>query len=99
MYIIVTDKPGEYTSEPDSGIKSIESWRYLFYGQERATFTISEVTDSDARISIVDAQDASYVNSVPNKFFGDFPAVEAARAEIEELISFTNIDARLERVG
>jgi hypothetical protein len=99
MYIIVTDKPGEYSSKPGAGVKAVESWRYLFYGKPRATFTISEVTDAAARIDIVDAEDPTCVNSVPNKFFGDFDDVEAARAEIEELIGFGEIDARLERVA
>ena len=99
MYIIVTNKPGEYSSEPGDGVRAIESWKYLFYGQERAIFTISEVTDTTARIRIVDAEDPSCVNSVPNKFFGDFEDVEAARAEIEELIKFGDLDARLERVA
>ncbi|MCP4385522.1 MAG: ferredoxin [Hyphomicrobiales bacterium] len=98
MYIIVTDKPGEYRSEPGDGINPIESWKYIFYGQERATFTIGEVTDDAARIAIIDAADKTCVNSVPNKFFGDFDNVAAARAEIEELIQFGNIDAKLERV-
>ena len=99
MYIIFTNKPGEYTSEPDPSIKTMESWKYLFYGKERATFTIGEVTDARARIKIIDADDTSCVNSVPNKFFGDFADVDAARAEIEELISFGDIDAKLEKVG
>lgn len=98
MFIIYTDKPGEYSSEPDASVKAVESWKYIFYGQPRATFTIGEVTSDDARIRIIDAEDASCVNSVPSKFFGDFSDVEAARAEIEELIHFSDIDAKLERV-
>ena len=49
MYIIVTDKPGEYRSEPDQGVEAVEAWRYFFYGQERAVFTISEVVDRAVR--------------------------------------------------
>ena len=99
MYIIVTDKPGEYSSEPGAGVRAVESWNYLFYGQHRATFTISEVTEAGARIRIVDAEDPRCINSVPSKFFGDFDDVDAARAEIEELVRFGAIDARLEKVA
>ncbi|WP_112324047.1 ferredoxin [Oceanibium sediminis] len=99
MYIIFANKPGEYSSEPDSNIKTLESWRYLFYGREMATFTIAEVVDESARIKIIDAKEPKYVNSVPNKLFGEFPDVSAARAEIEELISFADLDAKLEQVA
>ena len=99
MHIIFTNKPDEYSSEPDPSIKILESWRYLFCGRERAVFTIGEVTDADARIKIIDADDNSCVNSVPNKFFGDFADADAARAEIEELVHFADIDAKLEKVS
>ena len=98
MFIIITDKPGEYSSEPDANVQPVESWKYIFYGKQRATFTIGEVTSDDARIKIIDAEDTSCINSVPSKFFGDFSDIEAARAEINELIHFSDIDARLEKV-
>lgn len=97
MYIIVTSKPNEYAAEHGEGIKPVERYDYFFFGNHRATFTIGEVVDPAARVKIVDAEDPRCVNSVPHKFFGDFDDVEDARGEIQELVRFGAIDARLER--
>lgn len=99
MYIIVTSKPEEYEADVGAGVRPVETYRYFFYGQHRATFTIGEVVAEDARVQITDAVDPSCVNSVPIKFFGDFDEVEDARGEIEALVRFGAIDARLERVA
>lgn len=97
MYIIVTSKPNEYAADHGDGIRPVERYDYFFYGNHRATFTIGEVVDDAARVEIVDAEDPSCVNSVPHKFFGDFSDVATARGEIEELVRYGAIDARLER--
>jgi hypothetical protein len=99
MYIIVTSKPHEYTARHDAGIRPVETWKYFFYGQHRATFTIGEVVDPEARVTIVDAEYPDAINSVPSKFFGGFDEVGEARAEIEELAHYGTIDARIERVA
>jgi len=97
MYIIVTAKPHEYSADHGEGIRPVETFDYFFYGNHRATFTIGEVVDDRARVTIVDAEDPGCVNSVPHKFFGDFADVAEARGEIEELVRYGSIDARLER--
>lgn len=99
MYIIVTSKPEEYSAEHGTGVRPVETYRYYFYGQHRATFTIGEVVEDGARVTIIDAEDPSCVNSVPTKFFGDFSEVDEARDELSELVRFGDLDARLERVN
>jgi hypothetical protein len=99
MFIIVTSKPHEYSAEHGDGIRPVETYEYWFYGTHRATFTIGEVVDPGARVTITDAEYPDCVNSVPNKFFGNFDDVSEARAEIEELTHYGNIDARIERVA
>ena len=96
MYIIVTDKPGEYRSEPGDGITAVEAWNYVFYGRIRATYTVCEVRDRQARVAVIDADDETRVNPVPVKFFGSFADIPAARAEIESLVCFGSLDARIE---
>lgn len=98
MYIIVTSKPEEYSAEHDAGVRPVETYRYYFYGQHRATFMIGEVVEVGARVTITDAEDPTCINLVPTKFFGDFGDVEDARGELEELVRFGDIDARLELV-
>ncbi len=98
MYIIVTSKPEEYFAEHGAGVRPVETYRYYFYGQHRATFTIGEVVDAEARVTIIDSADPTCINSVPTKFFGNFADVEDARCELEELVRFGDIDARLERI-
>lgn len=99
MYIIVTSKPNEYDASYDAGIRAVETYKYYFYGTHRATFTIGEVVEDRARVTITDAEYPDAVNSVPIKFFGDFSDVGEARDELEELTRFGDIDARLERVA
>ena len=99
MFIIVTSKPDEYDAAYDDGVRAMETYKYFFYGTHRATFTIGEVVDRGARVTITDAEYPDAVNSVPVKFFGDFGDIGEAREELEELTRFGDIDARLERVA
>jgi len=99
VYIIVTSKPNEYDAEHGEGVRPVETYKYFFYGNHRATFTIGEVVQDGARVTITDAEYPDAINSVPIKFFGDFDDVESARDELEELTRFGDIDARLERVA
>ena len=98
MYIITTSKAGAFQAIPGAGVTIVETWRYLFYGKERAVYAICEIIDPEARIDIVDADDDRCVNSLPNKFFGAFDDIETAREEIRTLTNFSDLDARLERV-
>ncbi|KAA0012061.1 ferredoxin [Billgrantia pellis] len=97
MYIILTSKLGEYDARPGQGIAPVESYEYFFYGKKKANFTIAVVSGDEGRVSIVEAGEGGKTNSVPLKFFERFDTVEAARAELEQLVAFGSIDARLER--
>ncbi|GEK48792.1 ferredoxin [Bisbaumannia pacifica] len=97
MYIILTSKLGEYDAWPGQGIAPVESYEYFFYGRKKADFTIAEVNGDQGRVSIVETGEGGKTNSVPLKFFERFGTVEAARAELEQLVTFGSIDARLEK--
>src|SRR6056297_412126 len=99
LFIIVTSKPNEYDAAYGDGVRAVETYKYYFYGTHRATFTIGEVVENSARVTITDAEYPDAVNSVPIKFFGDFGDADEARHELEELTRFGDIDARLERVA
>lgn len=96
MFIVATAKPGEYDAEPGDGLRPVETYQYLFYGELKAVFTVCEVVGEGARVSIIDAGDPSCVNAVPIKFYDAFDTVDDARAELDQLITFGSIDARLE---
>ncbi|MFQ3786555.1 hypothetical protein [Halomonas sp. A29] len=97
MYIILTSKLGEYDARPGQGISPVESYEYFFYGKKKADFTIAEVSGDQGRVSIVETGEGGKTNSVPLKFFERFDTVEAARAELEQLVTFGSIDTRLEK--
>jgi ferredoxin len=96
MYAILTSKPGQYRSEPGVGLAARELYDYQFCGRLRARFLIVEVQGT-ARVRIVEEGVAGTVNSVPAKFLPTFQTVEAARAELEALIRFGDLDAKLVR--
>lgn len=97
MYIILTSKLGEYDARPDPGITPVEAYEYFFYNRKKADFTIAEVGVGRGRVNIVETGESGLTNSVPLKFFEHFNTVEAARAELEQLVTFGSIQARLER--
>lgn len=96
MYAILTSKPGQFRSEPGVGLVELETWDYLLSGRLQARFTIAEV-QAQARVRIIDEADPRAVNSVPAKFLPSFKQIEEARAELEHLIRFGNLDAKLVR--
>jgi len=94
MYVILTSKPGEFTTELGDGLTAVETYDYIFYGRKKAEYVIAELT-GDTRVRIVDAADPSIVNSVPSKFLEKFDTLDGARAELGALTRFGNIDAQL----
>ena len=96
MYVILTSKPGQYRSEPGAGMTARERYDYLFCGRLRARFVIAEAEPA-ARVRIVEEGDGSAVNLVPGKFLPSFHRIEQARAELESLIRFGDLDAKLLR--
>lgn len=102
MYVLLTNKPGEFTTEVTDGLKPIESYDYIFYGRKRANFTIAEVNGEDSgetlRIKIVEDAPPQIVNKVPSKLFEHFDTIEDARAELNTLTTFGSMDIKLERI-
>lgn len=99
MYIILTSKFDEYDALPDQGICPIESYEYYFYERKKAYFTIAKVEAGalEERVSIVEVGDKGTINRVRLKFFERFDTLEKAREELNQLVSFGTIDARLEK--
>lgn len=94
MYVILTSKPGEFSTELVDGLTAVETYDYLFYGRKKAEYVIAELS-GDVRVRIVDATDPSIVNNVPSKFLEKFDTLESAREELAALTRFGNIDAQL----
>lgn len=97
MYVILTTKPGQFRSEPGDHMVPRELYDYLFCGRMRARFTIAELQDGPARVRIVDESDAATVNNVPAKFLPTFRTVDEARAELDHLVRFGDLDVKLVR--
>ncbi|MGZ5698317.1 MAG: 2Fe-2S iron-sulfur cluster-binding protein, partial [Usitatibacter sp.] len=96
MYVIVTSKPGLYRSEAGAGFSACELYDYVFCGRLRARFLIAQL-QGPARVRIVEDKEGGAVNDVPAKFLPTFKTIEAARADLEALTRFGDLDARLER--
>lgn len=99
MYIILTSKIDEYNANPQEGVMPVEAYDYYFYDKKKAGFTIAEISENSSRVNIVECGDGGQVNSVPIKFFEKFETMEEARRELEQLVTFGTIDARLEKVS
>jgi ferredoxin len=97
MYVILTTKPGQFRSEPGAGMQPREQYDYLFCGRMRARFTIAQLQDGPARVRIVDETDAELVNDVPAKFLPHFKTLDEARAELDHLVRFGDLDVKLVR--
>jgi hypothetical protein len=96
MYAILTSKPGQYHATFGVGATAVESYEYLFYGRCKAIFDVIQL-DRDIRVTITEDTPPYISNSVPSKFLEKFDTLEQARASLEELIAFGNLDAQLKR--
>lgn len=97
MYVILTSKPGQYTSYSNSDIEILEVWDYLFYGRKQAQFCIGRLL-RETRVKVVEADDSAIVNWVPSKFLERFDSLKQAHQELQSLCQFGNLDAKLEAV-
>ena len=97
MYVVLTNKPGEFITEITNGLKPIESYDYIFYGRKRANFTIAELLDN-VKIRIVEDEAPRSVNNVPSKLFEKFDTLDEARAELHTLTHYGTMDIKLKRV-
>lgn len=96
MYLILTSKPGRYTSQPLSGIRIVEAYDYFFYGEKKAHFAIAEVTDERARVRVIE-DGTRIVNDVPFKFFPKFETIHGALNEIRHLTTFGHMETDLRK--
>jgi hypothetical protein len=100
VYAILTSKPGQFRTELGDGMRTIESYDYIFCGRKRAHFVIVELS-ADVKVKIVDEsaprESSPAVNLVPSKFLPKFGSLEAARRELEQLASLGKLDIALVR--
>ena len=76
MYVILTSKPGQFRTELADGLRPLEAYDYLFYGQTKAHFVIAELLEDRTKIRVVE-DDTAIVNDVPSKFLEKFETTEA----------------------
>ena len=97
MYVILTSKPGKFRTEIVDGVKPLEAYDYLFYGDKKAHFVIAEL-QKDTKIRVIE-EGTAIVNDVPSKFFEKFETVERAFAELKHLTNFGHVEATLKKVA
>ncbi len=97
MYVVLTNKPGEFRTEITSGLTPVESYDYIFYGRKRANFTIAELADA-IKIRIVEDDEPFSINDVPSKLFEKFDTLDDARAELNTLTHYGTMDIKLKKV-
>lgn len=97
MFVILTSKPGQYTTYTNPDIELLEVWDYLFYGRKQAQFFVGRLL-RETRVRVVEADDSAIVNWVPSKFLERFDTLEQAHRELQSLCHFGNLDAKLEAV-
>ena len=81
MYVILTSKPGQFRTEITEGLRPLEAYDYLFYGQKKAHFVIAELVKHDTRIRVVE-EVSEIVNNVPCKFLEKFNSRDRAFEEL-----------------
>jgi hypothetical protein len=97
MFVILTSKPGQFRTEPGTGIVPVEAWDYIFGGTRRARFIIADLV-AETRVRVVDEAPPPRVNLVPSKFLPKFDTIAAARAELAQLTRFAGVDTALRPV-
>ena len=54
MYVILTSKPGQFSTEIVDGLRPLEAYDYLFYGQTKAHFVIAELLEERTKIRVIE---------------------------------------------
>ena len=98
MYVILTSKPGQFRTEVTDGLKPLEAYDYLFYGQKKAHFVIAELTKDETRIRVVE-EGSEIVNNVPCKFLEKFDSSAGAFEELEHLTTFGHMETMLRKTA
>jgi hypothetical protein len=84
VFVILTSKPGQFTTELGDKMELIEEYDYLFCGRKRAHYVIAKLA-GEVKVRIVDSSTPPVTNHVPSKFLPKFDSVEKARRELEQL--------------
>ena len=98
MYVILTSKPGKFRTEAVRGLRPLEAYDYLFYGQTKAHFVIAELLEDSTKVRVIE-DDTSIVNDVPSKFLEKFETTEQALKELRHLTSFGHMDTKLRKAA
>ena len=94
MIVILTQKPGQFRTEPGEGMRVLEAYDYLFCGRLRAQYLLAEMT-APTRVRVVEESGPAMVNWVPTKFLKPHDSLAAARRELQQLCAFGRIDTEL----
>ena len=98
MYVILTSKPGKFRTEIVDGVKPLDAYDYLFYGDKKARFVIAELIKDNTKIRVIE-EGTGIINDVPSKFFEKFETVERAFSELKHLTNFGHMEATLKKVA
>ncbi|CCN03030.1 hypothetical protein [Bordetella bronchiseptica] len=96
MYVILTNKPGQFHTEAGPEFEVVEEYDYLFYGQRKAIYQIAALR-GEAKVAIVEEGPGAVVNHVPSKFLEKFESVQGARDALTDLTRFGSMQAELVR--
>ncbi|MBL8288897.1 MAG: ferredoxin [Rubrivivax sp.] len=98
-HVILTSKPGQFSTVAGRGLQPIEAWEYWFGGRLRARFVIARL-DAETRIEITDEAPPRPVNRIPTRLLPRFATLQAARDEIACLaVPVAGADTRLVRAA
>jgi hypothetical protein len=98
MYVILTSKPGLFRTEIIDGLRPLEAYDYLFYGQTKAHFVIAELLEHRTKIRVIE-DDTAIVNDVPAKFLEKFATGELALRELRHLTTFGHMKTELRKTA
>src|ERR1700739_482921 len=98
MYVILTSKPGQFRTEVMGGLRPLEAYDYVFYGQTKAHFVIAELLEERTKIRVVE-DCSSIVNDVPAKFLEKFETTELALRELRHLTTFGHMETELRKTA
>lgn len=85
MYVILTSRPGQFRTELVDGLRPVASYDFLFFGRCKARFVIAELL-AEVKLRVIDETSPETLNLVPSKFLEKFQTMEAARAELRQLV-------------
>lgn len=94
MFVILTSKPGKYATHSNADIEPVQTWDYQFYGHLQARFVVGRLL-RETRVAVVEEEGEHITNWVPSKFLEHFDSLEDAHRELQQLVHFGSLDAKL----